>query len=87
MITVQSAAAPARKHIPTGQLMIGGKWRDAETGETVDNLDPTTEGVGTVTIGGMVGSGSLTPAAVAEAFLELSSAAPGRDTAEVVLRP
>ncbi|HEY6963686.1 MAG TPA: aldehyde dehydrogenase family protein, partial [Erythrobacter sp.] len=30
-----------------GQLLIGGQWRDAASGETLDNLDPTTEAVTT----------------------------------------
>jgi aldehyde dehydrogenase (NAD+) len=34
---------PERKAIPPGQLLIGGKWVDAEAGETMDVTDPTTE--------------------------------------------
>jgi aldehyde dehydrogenase (NAD+) len=33
----------ARVKIPRGQLMIDGIWRDSESGETMPNLDPTTE--------------------------------------------
>jgi aldehyde dehydrogenase (NAD+) len=36
---------PTRKTIPKGQLLIGGKWVDAQAGETMDVLDPTTEAV------------------------------------------
>jgi aldehyde dehydrogenase (NAD+) len=32
-----------RISISPGQLMIAGKWRDSETGETMPNFDPTTE--------------------------------------------
>jgi aldehyde dehydrogenase (NAD+) len=42
-----AGAKPQRKAIAKGQLLIGGKWRDAASGETIDNLDPTTEGVTT----------------------------------------
>lgn len=36
---------PARQRIaiPKGQLLINGKWTDAASGETMPNLDPTTE--------------------------------------------
>lgn len=36
---------PTRKTIPKGQLLIGGKWVDAQAGETMEVLDPTTESV------------------------------------------
>jgi aldehyde dehydrogenase (NAD+) len=38
---------PTRKTIKPGQLLIGGAWRDAASGETTDNLDPTTEAITT----------------------------------------
>ncbi|MFX7090789.1 aldehyde dehydrogenase family protein, partial [Acinetobacter baumannii] len=34
---------PRRKAIPAGQLLINGKWVNAEAGETMDVMDPTTE--------------------------------------------
>lgn len=34
---------PERKAIAPGQLLINGKWVDAEAGETMDVMDPTTE--------------------------------------------
>jgi len=36
-------AMKTRVKIPRGQLLIDGQWRDAETGETMPNFDPTTE--------------------------------------------
>jgi aldehyde dehydrogenase (NAD+) len=48
MIDAQQASArPQRKSIAKGRLLIGGQWRDAASGETIDNLDPTTEEVTT----------------------------------------
>ncbi|TPG16445.1 aldehyde dehydrogenase family protein [Sphingomonas koreensis] len=38
---------PGRIAVPRGQLLIGGQWRDSSSGETMDNLDPTTEAVTT----------------------------------------
>ncbi|MEI8144427.1 MAG: aldehyde dehydrogenase family protein [Alphaproteobacteria bacterium] len=38
-----SAARPQRKAIAPGQLLINGRWVDAEAGETMDVMDPTTE--------------------------------------------
>lgn len=35
--------APKRKKIDKGQLLINGKWQDAESGETMVTTDPTTE--------------------------------------------
>ena len=35
--------APQRKAIPAGQLLVAGKWVDAESGETMAVTDPTTE--------------------------------------------
>ncbi|MBV8904897.1 MAG: aldehyde dehydrogenase family protein, partial [Acidobacteriia bacterium] len=37
------AAAPKRKPISKGQLLINGRWRDAQAGETMPTSDPTTE--------------------------------------------
>jgi hypothetical protein len=34
---------PARKDIAKGQLLIGGRWRDSSSGETMTTTDPTTE--------------------------------------------
>jgi aldehyde dehydrogenase (NAD+) len=36
-------AKRTRMKIPPGQLLIDGKWRDSESGETMPNFDPTTE--------------------------------------------
>lgn len=38
-----AATAPKRKTIPKGQLLIGGRWRDASDGATMPTFDPTTE--------------------------------------------
>lgn len=40
-----ATALPRRKPIAPGQLLIGGKWVNAEAGETMDVVDPTTEEV------------------------------------------
>ena len=32
-----------RKSLPSGQLLIGGRWTDAAAGEQMDVMDPTTE--------------------------------------------
>jgi aldehyde dehydrogenase (NAD+) len=37
------SAIPLRKKLPTGQLLIGGKWRDASDGAIMPTFDPTTE--------------------------------------------
>jgi aldehyde dehydrogenase (NAD+) len=37
------SARPERKTIPPGQLLVNGKWVNAEAGETMDVTDPTTE--------------------------------------------
>ncbi|WP_298159987.1 aldehyde dehydrogenase family protein [Brevundimonas sp.] len=37
-----------RKAIPRGQLLIGGRWRDSASGETMPTIDPTTEETTTV---------------------------------------
>ena len=39
------AARPERKTISPGQLLIGGRWVNAEAGETMEVTDPTTEAV------------------------------------------
>jgi aldehyde dehydrogenase (NAD+) len=36
-------SVPTRKGIAKGQLLIGGKWRDSSSGETMTTIDPTTE--------------------------------------------
>jgi aldehyde dehydrogenase (NAD+) len=38
-----TSAIPLRKKLPTGQLLINGKWRDASDGATMPTFDPTTE--------------------------------------------
>jgi aldehyde dehydrogenase (NAD+) len=44
MSTAQTlAAAPRRKAISRGQLLINGRWRDAADGATMATFDPTTE--------------------------------------------
>lgn len=40
-----SDACLVRRDIPRGQLLIGGRWVDAEAGETMSTVDPTTEAV------------------------------------------
>src|SRR5579863_1276954 len=37
------ASIPERKKLPTGQLLIDGKWCDAVQGATMSTFDPTTE--------------------------------------------
>jgi len=37
------SVGPKRKAIPRGQLLIGGRWRDASDGATMASFDPTTE--------------------------------------------
>jgi aldehyde dehydrogenase (NAD+) len=39
-----------RKAISKGQLLIGGKWRDSASGETMPTIDPTTESVTTTVV-------------------------------------
>lgn len=40
-----TASTPKRIPIPKGQLLIGGKWRDARDGATMNTIDPATEEV------------------------------------------
>jgi aldehyde dehydrogenase (NAD+) len=40
-----STTKPQRISIPDGQLLIGGRWRPAQSGETTSTSDPTTEAV------------------------------------------
>lgn len=61
---------PQRKTIAPGNLMIAGKWRDAETGETTDNLDPTTEAVTTQIAKGTVNDANAAVDAAYNAFEE-----------------
>jgi len=41
---MQTGKMPVIKTIATGQLLIGGKWKDAQTRETMPTIDPTTDG-------------------------------------------
>lgn len=59
---------PQRKPIAKGQLLIGGKWRDAASGETIDNIDPTTEGVTTTVAKASLKETSTAVDAAYEAF-------------------
>jgi aldehyde dehydrogenase (NAD+) len=38
-----TTARPTRKPVAKGQLLIGGRWRDGASGETMPVTDPTTE--------------------------------------------
>jgi aldehyde dehydrogenase (NAD+) len=48
--------------------MIGGKWRHAETGETTDNLEPTTEAVTTQVAKGTVNDANAAVDGAYDAF-------------------
>ena len=64
-------AAPgkrARKAIPQGQLLIGGQWRASESGETMPNVDPTTEAETTRVAKGTPRDAGLAVEAAARAF-------------------
>ncbi len=61
---------PKRKALAKGQLLIGGQWRDAASGETLDNLDPTTEGVTTTIAKASVGEANEAVDAAHTAFEE-----------------
>ena len=43
MTQTSSTAAPKRKSVPKGKLLINGQWRDASDGATMPTVDPTTE--------------------------------------------
>ena len=43
---------PKRTKIPSGQLLINGRWRDGKSGETMKTIDPTTEEVITEVVKG-----------------------------------
>ncbi len=43
-----ASSMPVRKAIPAGQLLIGGRWMDAEAGETMEVTDPTTGALETI---------------------------------------
>jgi aldehyde dehydrogenase (NAD+) len=60
----------ARTSIPRGQLMIAGKWRDSETGETMPNFDPTTEEQTTVVAKGTAKDADDAVLAASHAFQE-----------------
>ena len=51
---------PARKDIAKGRLLIGGRWRDSSSGETMITTDPTTEEAITTVAKGKVGANSAT---------------------------
>jgi aldehyde dehydrogenase (NAD+) len=42
-IKFSEGGVPLRMAIPKGQLLINGKWRDSQSGETMPTSDPTTE--------------------------------------------
>lgn len=46
-MNTSATTAPRRKVLPKGQLLIGGAWRESASGETIDNIDPTTEDITT----------------------------------------
>lgn len=64
------SAKPSRKAIPKGQLLVDGVWRDAESGETTDNIDPTTEAVTTTVAKGTINDASAAVDAAYKAFEE-----------------
>ncbi len=60
--------APKRKKIAAGQLLIGGQWRDAASGETIDNSDPTTEELTTTVAKASVAESEMAVDAAHDAF-------------------
>src|SRR5262249_48734484 len=58
----------ARVAIPRGQLLIDGRWRDSETGETMPNFDPTTEAETTQVAKGTPGDADAAIRAARRAF-------------------
>jgi aldehyde dehydrogenase (NAD+) len=71
MIDAQQASPrPQRKPLAKGRLLIGGQWRDAASGETIDNLDPTTEEVTTTVAKGSVDDADAAVNAAYGAFEE-----------------
>lgn len=61
---------PNRKKLAKGQLLIGGQWRDSSSGETVDNIDPTTEAVTTTIAKAAVEDANVAVDAACSAFEE-----------------
>jgi aldehyde dehydrogenase (NAD+) len=61
---------PERIRIPRGQLLIDGKWREGESGETMQTLDPTTEGVITEVVKGSPADADAAVDAAYRAFEE-----------------
>lgn len=59
---------PSRKPIAPGQLLIGGRWRDAQDGATVPTTDPTTEAVITQIAKATPADASAAVEAASEAF-------------------
>ena len=59
-----------RLAIPKGQLFINGKWQDAVSGETMPNLDPTTEAETTTIAKGGAEDAELAVQAASKAFEE-----------------
>jgi hypothetical protein len=55
-----------RKSLPCGQLMINGKWRDAEDDATMPTSDPTTA---------TAGAGPIPPQSRTCSFMALCSGA------------
>lgn len=67
-MATSAAGAPTRKSLPKGQLLIGGKWRDSDTGETMATVDPTTEGVTTTVAKASVAEANAAVEVAYEAF-------------------
>ena len=59
---------PQRRPIAAGQLLINGKWRDAESGETMPTFDPTTEAEITQVARATAGDASAAVDAASNAF-------------------
>jgi aldehyde dehydrogenase (NAD+) len=60
----------ARVAIVRGQLLIDGKWRDSESGETMPDFDPTTEELTTHVAKGTPGDADAAVRAASRAFEE-----------------
>ena len=65
---LDTARAPRRKDIPRGQLLIGGRWRDAADGAVGATSDPTTEAVVTTVAKGTVEDAAAAVDAARSAF-------------------
>jgi aldehyde dehydrogenase (NAD+) len=68
MKTEQTNAERRRIKVGRGQLLIGGKWREAESGETMPNFDPTTEAETTRVAKGAPRDADMAVRAAADAF-------------------